>query len=292
MRRSPHERPSEKPPPPSEIQDISNLATALNTCEEVEAQERANGNATARVQAELPKVSAFYSFGFNWYVRRYLRRHFNAVRVAKQTAPALPADQAVICFANHPAWWDPLMAFLMNQLYFSGRTVYAPIDLEVLKQYPVFRKLGFYGIDMQSLEGAKRFLSTTRELLKQPKTAIWMTPGGKFADARARTTFEPGLPHVAASTSGVTLVPMALEYPFWEERTPEALAEFGAPFRADDGEKSKEEWQRELEDRLAAAQASLAEKAICATPRSSIWSWMARRVSVFGTTCLGGSGRC
>ncbi len=244
------------------MRETSNLATAPNMPEETVVARREKRGPAARELAGLPAVSPFLSRGFNWYVPRYLRRHFNAVRVVKQTAPELSAQDAVICFANHPGWWDPLFAILLNRLYMPERTVYAPIDQTALDQYPIFRKLGFYGIDMHSLEGAKRFLAVTRALLQQPHTAIWMTPGGRFADVRSRTTFAPGLGHVAATVSGVTLVPVALEYTYWEERTPEALVAFGRPTVTQASERSKDEWQRELEERLAEAQSSLADRAI------------------------------
>ena len=135
---------------------------------------------TPHTRVELPQVSRFLSWGFHWYVPRYLRRHFNAVRVAKQTVPTVRSDGPLICFANHPGWWDPLIAFLLNECYFAGRTAYSPIDEQALKQYPVFRRLGFYGIDLDSLSGAKRFLAVSRGLLKNSQTAIWITPGGRI----------------------------------------------------------------------------------------------------------------
>lgn len=216
----------------------------------------------SRSSADLPAVSPFLWRGFTRYVRRYLRRHFNAVRVARGASLDLCAGEAAICFGNHPGWWDPLIAILLHQTYFSERIAYAPIDQTALKQYPIFRKLGFYGIDLDSLEGAKRFLFVTRELLKRPTTAIWMTPGGSFADVRARTAFQPGLAHLAAHVSGVKLIPVAVEYTFWEERTPESLIEFGEGIYTESQRCSKKEWQSELELRLAVTQASLAEKVI------------------------------
>ncbi len=216
----------------------------------------------SRNHSELPVVSSFLWWGFTRYVHRYVRRHFNAMRVAKETAPRLLPDEPVICFTNHPSWWDPLIGIVLNERYLRERVAYAPIDQTALRQYPIFRKLGFYGIDLASLDGAKRYLSVTRQLLQKPHTVIWMTPGGTFADVRSRTTFQPGIGHVAASVSGVALVPVAVEYPFWEERTPEALIEFGSIIRTPMSAHTKADWQHELEDRLAAAQASLAAKAI------------------------------
>lgn len=240
------------------------MATTLQRDRWEHASQRARKDGE-RSPGELPHVSAFMARGFNWYVPRYLSRHFNAIRIAKDSAPSLRSDEPVICFANHPGWWDPLLAFLLNGLYMSPRTVYAPIDESALVQYPVFRKLGFYGIDLDSANGARRFLSTTRALLAHPTTAIWITPGGKFCDVRARTTFQPGLVHLAANLDGVPLVPLAIEYTFWEERTPEALVEFGEVLQASRGT-SKAAWQDALEGSLSATQNSLAEKAIARRP--------------------------
>jgi 1-acyl-sn-glycerol-3-phosphate acyltransferase len=214
----------------------------------------------------MPTVSPFLSWGFGRYVRRYLRRHFNAVRVARHTIPDLPADDAVICFMNHPGWWDPLIGYFLHGRFLGGRTAYAPIDHTALEQYRVFRKLGFYGVDLNSLEGAKQFLAITRELLTNPANAIWITPGGQFADVRTKTTLQPGLGHVAATASGATLLPIAVEYTFWEERTAEALIEFGRPIRTQAYEMCKEDWLAELEQRLADTLASLAAKAISRDP--------------------------
>ena len=213
-------------------------------------------------RAVVPTVSPFLSWGFGWYVHRYLRRHFNAVRVAKQTKPDLPKGEVVICYMNHPGWWDPLVGYFLNSEFLDGRTAYAPIDIQALEQYPVFRKLGFYGVDLNSFEGAKQFLAITREVIKKSQVAIWITPTGRFVDVRARSEFQPGLGHLAASAGGVMLLPVAVEYTFWEERTPEALVEFGPVIRTTRSEQSKNDWQSELESQLASAQARLAKKAI------------------------------
>ena len=43
------------------------------------------------------------------------------------------------------------------------------------------------------------------------------------------------------------MVPFAVEYPYWNERLPEALAAFGTPFRvADAPARSADEWTAEL----------------------------------------------
>ena len=79
-----------------------------------------------------------------------------------------------------------------------------------------------------------------------------MTPSGQFDDVRRRSAFQPGLGHLAASVDRVTFLPVAWEYPFWNERTPEALVEFGIPARSDRG-RDKADWHADLEQRLASA---------------------------------------
>ena len=210
---------------------------------------------------ELPKVSPFLLRGFQWYLPKYLRKHFNALRIAKGTVPQISAETSVVCFVNHPGWWDPLIAHVLNERYLDRRLAYTPIDEDALRKYPVFKRLGFFGIDLDSLDGAKKFLGVTRQLLKSRETAIWMTPSGKFVDVRERIKFQPGLGHLAASTTNVTLLPIAWEYVFWEESTPEALIEFGQPIVASE-QRPKNWWTTTLEDRLAETQQRLAERAI------------------------------
>ena len=65
---------------------------------------------------------------------------------------------------------------------------------------------------------------------------LWITAEGSFTDARTRPVrLRPGLAHLARRVPGATIVPLALEYPFWDERTPEALCRFGTPMESGGG---------------------------------------------------------
>ena len=69
--------------------------------------------------------------------------------------------------------------------------------------------------------------------LERPDAALGITPEGRFSDPRERPVrLEPGLAHLARRLDRGVFLPLALEYPFWQERTPEALACFGAPVSA------------------------------------------------------------
>lgn len=233
---------------------------------------KATRNVSHQDTVAVPRVSPFLLKGFQRYIPRLLRKNFNAVRLASNFVPTISPDQPAICYINHPGWWDPILAFYLNKRFLAGRTIYAPIDKSALQQYPVFRKLGFYGLDMDSNDGAKHFLTVTRTLLEKPTTAIWMTPGGKFCDPRERTELQPGLSHVLANHSKmghpdrpIAIIPIALEYAFWEERTPEALIQFGTPIPWETSESSprtKSDWHTTLEDALADVQTDLAKKSI------------------------------
>jgi hypothetical protein len=62
-----------------------------------------------------------------------------------------------------------------------------------------------------------------------------VTAQGRFADVRERPLgIGSGVGHLMARVPAAVLVPLALEYTFWTERTPEALVRVGEPVRAAD----------------------------------------------------------
>ena len=77
-----------------------------------------------------------------------------------------------------------------------------------------------------------------------PGCALWVTAQGQFQDVRVRPTkFQNGIGHLARSRSGFIMLPLALEYLFWHERTPEAFACFGEPIEVEEGHaKTAADW--------------------------------------------------
>ena len=181
--------------------------------------------------------------------------------------------EAVVVYFNHPSWWDPMMAILLATQLFPERTHYGPIEAEALERYGFFRKLGFFGVE-PGVAGARRFLRVADEVTSRAGTAMWITPEGAFTDPRQRPVrLRPGLGRLArrAARAGrqVTLLPLALEYPFWEEKNPEALLRFGEPVRTTEaGELDAGEWDRLLAERLEEAQEELAAAAVERDPVS------------------------
>ena len=85
---------------------------------------------------------------------------------------------------------------------------------------------------------------------------FWITAQGEFTDPRARPmTIRPGVGHALAAREGGLVVPLAVEYPFWNERCPEILVAFGPALRIGaGGGRSADEWTTVLERALEAAQ--------------------------------------
>jgi 1-acyl-sn-glycerol-3-phosphate acyltransferase len=105
---------------------------------------------------------------------------------------------------------------------------YAPIEAAMLEKYRIFRKLGLFGLD-KGPRGAAQFLRTTERIFQEPFGALWITPQGQFVDVRVRPVqLQQGIGALANRLPSGWIVPVALEYPFWDESTPEALIRFGS----------------------------------------------------------------
>ena len=59
--------------------------------------------------------------------------------------------------------------------------------------------------------------------------------------AAARCSCAPGIAHLARRVPGAIILPLAVEYTFWNESKPEALVRFGAPIDAGP-QRSVAEW--------------------------------------------------
>jgi 1-acyl-sn-glycerol-3-phosphate acyltransferase len=222
-----------------------------------------------RPAAKAPEIAPALLGWFRRFADRHLTRHFHAIRLARTGFdPAeLPADRPLVVYLNHSAWWDPLLGLALAFERLPGRRHFAPIDATALARYRLLGRLGFFPVELGTRRGAAGFLGTARAILGQPDAAIWMTPGGCFADPRERPVeLQSGLGHLAAKVPTAIFLPLAVEYPFWEKRNPEALARFGKPLDASEARLGPGEWTVLLAQRLAATQDALAIDAISRDP--------------------------
>lgn len=181
---------------------------------------------------ELPRRWVWLFRLFRWYARRYVRKHFHAVRVSKSGGDfPPPGDDPLLIVLNHPAWWDPMICLVLCRVL-ADRDQFAAIDAEAVKKYAFFKKMGFVPVDTRSLRGAAEFVRTGATILSEPNRVYWVTAQGRFTDVRERPlAINSGVGHLAARLGRGVVLPLALEYGFWTERTPEALVRFGDPVR-------------------------------------------------------------
>ncbi len=167
--------------------------------------------------------------GFRKYACRYVRKHFHAVRLSKSGAGFTTTDEPLLVVLNHPSWWDPMIGVVLSRAW-ADRDQFAAIDAVAVQQYRFFTKLGFVGVDTKSIRGAAQFLRDGVAILSQPRRVFWVTAQGRFTDVRERPlALQSGVGHLAARLASGTVLPVALEYTFWTERTPEALVRIGKP---------------------------------------------------------------
>jgi 1-acyl-sn-glycerol-3-phosphate acyltransferase len=220
----------------------------------------------------LPELSPGLVAMFSRYGAGYLARNFHAVRLSRAERPNHPAGvslraRPLIVYLNHPSWWDPMMCLLLARRLFPERRHFGPMDAVGLEKYKFFAKLGFFGIEPGTARGARRFLEVSQGLLAQPDTALWITAGGHFADPRERPVrLRPGLGALIRRLDRAVVLPLAVEYPFWDERFPEALARFGEAFEVRGADRDTDGWTALLEARLAATQDALAREALARDP--------------------------
>lgn len=216
----------------------------------------------------IPLRSAFLLRWFGWYVRRHqLGKSFHALRLDREGRPPnVPRDLPLVVVLNHASWWDPLAGWPLQD-FFPGRTSYAPIEAAMLKKYAIFRKLGFYGVEPGTARGAVQFLRVSEAILRQPGSMIWLTAQGEFVDPRVRPVrLRPGIGHLLRRLPRLAVLPVAIEYVFWTEKTPEALFRFGSLIDSAGQTKTAEEWTAKVAEGLEAAQDGLAAAAMSRNP--------------------------
>jgi 1-acyl-sn-glycerol-3-phosphate acyltransferase len=206
---------------------------------------------------------------FAYVMARSMAGSFHSVRIAALGVPPLPAARPVIVYANHPSWWDPAFFIVLATKLFPERQGFGPIDIEALAKYRFMSRIGLFGVEPSTRRGGARFLKTSLRILRDPRAMLWITPEGRFTDPRERPVrLRPGLAHLARRMPSALVLPLALEYPFWEERTPEALCCFGRAIDAGaEPDRSIESWSQLLQHRLQDTMEELASAALARDPR-------------------------
>ena len=182
---------------------------------------------------EVARPSRSLLLLFHAYLYWYVGRHFRALRAAN--AQRIPAEihqapQRVVVVLNHPSWWDPLTCMLLSRSLCRHGDHYAPMDATELRRYRLFLRMGLFPVEPASSRGAMQFLRAGAAILSRPNSVLWVTPQGSFTDIRQRPpALRSGVASLILRSQPVTLLPLALEYVYWNERLPEILANWGEP---------------------------------------------------------------
>jgi hypothetical protein len=225
-------------------------------------REEADEAASTASALALPPVATWQLRLFARYCGYYLRRHFHRLYLLELSPIRTLSDAPLLICLNHPSWWDPIIAVFLSQQLFAKRRHYGPMAAAGISKYKFFERLGFFPIAPATREGAFRFLQIGRAALSTPGCTFWVTAQGQFEDVRVRPTrFQTGVGHLARSSSSFVVLPLALEYSFWRERTPEAFACFGEPIEVADGQsKSALDWTHTFALAVENTQNALAER--------------------------------
>jgi 1-acyl-sn-glycerol-3-phosphate acyltransferase len=201
---------------------------------------------------------------FELYLRWYIGRHFHGLRIAHGERFPREVRDPTIIYLNHPSWWDPLTCIMIARRFLPQVDHYAPMDEAALRRYRFFAKLGLFPVELNTTRGAMQFLRSATEIASTPNSILWLTPQGMFADARLRPlAFKDGLAKVLSRLPEATLLPLALEYVFWDERLPEIVVNVGIPIRINGSDKLVVEGSSAaLTEALGVAQEELAALAI------------------------------
>lgn len=171
---------------------------------------------------------------FARYAARYYRRHMHALRLAEWGKPpgvltsGSGERRPLVVYSNHPSWWDAMVYILLADRLFPRRRAHAPMDAAMLRRYPIFRRLGAFAVEPDSPAGAAAFLEQARALLADPDCLLFVSAPGRFVDVRTRPQgVKAGIARVPELAPDALLVPLAIDFVFWDERKPEGLLAFG-----------------------------------------------------------------
>ncbi|HMB74079.1 MAG TPA: lysophospholipid acyltransferase family protein, partial [Gammaproteobacteria bacterium] len=152
---------------------------------------------------------------FSLYLRAYFLRHFAALRLSR-ACPLPDIGANTVLYANHPSWWDPVVMLLFAAGPLARFRLFAPIEAAALARYPILRRLGLFGVSIGRIEGTRRFIAESNEILRDARNLLVMTAQGRFADVRSRPAgLRNGVAHLLHAQPGRIAVPVALEYVFW-----------------------------------------------------------------------------
>jgi 1-acyl-sn-glycerol-3-phosphate acyltransferase len=241
-----------------------------------ERRQRAQATMQRRIAARSSILFGLFAQVFRWT----LRRDVHAVRLANRPAAAVLQAPQLVIYCNHSSWWDGITLMYLADRLLAGRVAYAPIDQAMLERYGFMGRIGAFGVEQRSMDGARHFLEACRIILADTRHVLVVTAQGRFADCRERPLrLEPGIAHLLEVAPQVNYLPLAIEYSYWLEKQPEVLLRFGQLIPA-----------AGLADQRPLARLAVLEQALTQTMDALAQDVIARDDAAFETLMVGQGG--
>jgi 1-acyl-sn-glycerol-3-phosphate acyltransferase len=134
----------------------------------------------------------------------------------------------VLVVSNHTAWWDPIVLQYVCVRVLKADP-YALMDAKNLARLPFFRKVGAFGVDLESPEDGVRAMRYAATLLDAPGRLVWIFPQGKEVPITVRPLgFRAGSAEIARIAKRARVIPAAMRYEHGAEPRPDLWLSFGA----------------------------------------------------------------
>lgn len=158
--------------------------------------------------------------------------------------------QKSIYYLNHHSWWDGLIPFLLNQRLFR-QNARGMMEDKQLHQYPFFRKLGVFSIDLSSPRASVQAMRYSVTSMNRPGAALYIFPQGKIEPFRtSNLNFKKGIGWLAKKVPEADLVPVGIHIHTMQSDKPILDIHVGEPAKFNRSESSRN-IKKQLEDELS-----------------------------------------
>ena len=185
------------------------------------------------------------------YLFGMLENAFYAMRVKNaQKFEQRDKNFANIIYAPHSNWWDGQVGYNLCRRVFK---VDIRMMIEELGRFPILSKAGAFSINKKSAQESMKALKYSVSAMNKPERGLWIFPQGIVKPPNFRPIeFQSGMTFVAQNCvkkyGGINLIPVALNYAFLREYSPEILVEVGDPIILKDDKSDRHELTKFLEE--------------------------------------------
>ena len=173
---------------------------------------------------------------FYWLLVRWPTwTQFDRVWLKIEGPLPIPEQGPLICYLNHPSWWDGYAAFWLHREVFKRRFQnYLMMDEQQMRNYSFFARVGVFSVDRSQPRRAAASVSYIGRLLAERRDrCLWIFPQGMLTPNEQRPIeVLPGLAHIVKMAGGAMLWPVALRFEFRNEQRPEAFIRAGPAHHA------------------------------------------------------------